>query len=44
MFLAIPILGVLRICFSAIPSLHPWGELMAEREDKKLKSALLRSA
>jgi predicted PurR-regulated permease PerM len=42
MFLSIPILGVLRICFSAFPSLQPWGELMADREDKRLSLSLTR--
>jgi predicted PurR-regulated permease PerM len=33
MFLAIPILGVIRIAFSAVPTLHPWGELLADRTE-----------
>lgn len=43
MFLSVPILGVLRIVFSAIPGLQPWGELMAEREDKTMSLRLLRT-
>lgn len=34
MLLSIPILGILRIVFSEIPGLEPWGELLAEREGK----------
>lgn len=34
MFLSVPVLGVLRIVFSAIPRLQPWGDLLAEREDR----------
>jgi predicted PurR-regulated permease PerM len=34
MFLSIPVLGVLRIAFNAAPSLRPWGELLAEKDDK----------
>ena len=33
MFLSVPILGVLRIAFAGIPSLQPWGELLADKTD-----------
>jgi len=33
MFLSIPVLGILRITFYAAPSLRPWGELLAEKEE-----------
>jgi putative permease len=33
MFLSVPILGVLRIVFSAVPSLQAWGELIAEKTE-----------
>jgi putative permease len=33
MFLSIPVLGVLRILFSGVPDLHPWGELLSEKMD-----------
>lgn len=36
MLLSVPILGVMRIVLSASPSLQPWAELLAEREDKQL--------
>lgn len=42
MLLSVPILGVVRILFCASPSLRPWGELMAEREDGELRRKLLR--
>ncbi|MBC7692566.1 MAG: AI-2E family transporter [Methylotenera sp.] len=32
MFLSVPILGVIRICFNAVPALQPWSELLADRE------------
>lgn len=31
MLLSVPILGVLRIVFSAIPEMRPWGELLADK-------------
>lgn len=31
MLLSVPILGVIRIVFSALPSLQPWGELLADK-------------
>jgi putative permease len=33
MFLSVPILGVLRISFSAFPSLQAWGELIADKTE-----------
>jgi len=42
MFLSVPILGVLRIALSVSPSLRPWGELLAEREDEHLSRRLIR--
>jgi predicted PurR-regulated permease PerM len=35
MFLSIPMLGVLRIAFSAVPKLRPWGELLADKTDHR---------
>ena len=32
MLLSVPILGVIRIIFSEIPALQPWGELLAEKD------------
>lgn len=40
MFLSIPFLGILRIAFSASSSMKPWGELLAEREDKGFQERL----
>jgi predicted PurR-regulated permease PerM len=34
MFLSIPVLGVLRIIFNAVPSLQPWGDLLAEKDER----------
>ena len=31
MFLSVPLIGVMRIVFAAIPSLRPWGELLADK-------------
>ena len=42
MFLSVPILGVIRIVFSAVPGLQPWGDLLAERQDRKLSMNLIR--
>ncbi len=42
MFLSVPILGILRIAFSAAPTLRPWGELLAEKEDRALPIRLMR--
>jgi putative permease len=42
MLLSVPILGVLRIALSVAPSLAPWGELLAEREDRAFTKTLLR--
>jgi predicted PurR-regulated permease PerM len=33
MFLSIPILGVVRIVFAAIPALEGWGELLSDKLD-----------
>jgi predicted PurR-regulated permease PerM len=41
MFLSVPVLGVLRIVLSAIPSLQTWGELLAEREDRALTRQII---
>lgn len=41
MFLSVPILGVMRIVFSATPTLQPWAELLSEREDKQLAMQLM---
>jgi predicted PurR-regulated permease PerM len=43
MLLSVPILGILRIVFSAIPSLQPWGDLLADKKDHRLADALARS-
>ena len=37
MFLSVPILGVMRIVFSAIPSLEVWGEFLADQNKTKSK-------
>ncbi len=42
MLLCIPFLGVLRIIFSAVPTLQPWGDLLADKEDKKLSLKLMK--
>ena len=40
----IPVLGVMRIVFSAIPTMQPWAELLSERDDSKLKFQLMSPA
>ncbi|MGZ3688966.1 MAG: AI-2E family transporter [Bdellovibrionota bacterium] len=40
MFLSIPILGILRIVFSASPRMQPWGDLLSERPDPELTRSL----
>jgi putative permease len=40
MFLSIPVMGVMRVCFSVSPRLAPWGELLAERADPTLVGRL----
>jgi predicted PurR-regulated permease PerM len=37
MFLSIPVMGVIRILCNAAPSLKPWGELLAEKDETLLK-------
>jgi predicted PurR-regulated permease PerM len=44
MFLSLPLLGVLRIAFATSETLQPWGELLAEREDKSLIDRLVRKS
>jgi len=44
MLLSIPVLGVMRIVFSAIPTMQPWAELLSERDDSKLKFQLMSPA
>jgi len=41
MFLSVPILGIVRISFSVVPQLAPWGNYLAEREDRALVSKLM---
>ena len=36
MFLSVPLIGVLRIVFAAIPALQPWGELLADKTDSEI--------
>lgn len=33
MFLSIPVLGILRIVFTAAPALRPWGEILADKSN-----------
>lgn len=44
MLLSVPMLGILRITFSTSPSLQPWGELLADKEDRALSLRLIRPA
>ena len=36
MFLSVPLIGVMRIVFAAIPSLQPWGELLADKTEDRV--------
>jgi predicted PurR-regulated permease PerM len=41
MLLSVPILGVMRIVFSAVPDLQPWGDLLADKEDHSLANSMI---